>query len=112
MEELLPIIGSKLREVLECQGVNVWLLQPDESLELMHQAGFDPTTLAGSRQKPGEGVPGDVSDNGEGVLIDPEEDERLIKRNSAVTQSPVPSLLVGPIMDKESLVGAGAAVNK
>src|SRR5260370_7508211 len=64
MDELLPIIGSKLREVLECQGVNVWLLQPDESLELMHQAGFDPTTLAGGRQKYGEGVAGDGSDKG------------------------------------------------
>ena len=112
MDELLPIIGSKLREVLECKSVNVWLLQADESLELMHQAGFDPTTLAGSRQRPGEGVPGDVSDNGEAVLIDQEEDERLIKRNAAVTESPVRSLLVVPIMDKESLVGVIEAVNK
>ena len=112
MDELLPIIGSKLREVLECKSVNVWLLQADESLELMHQAGFDPTTLAGSRQRPGEGVPGDVSDNGEAVLIDQEEDERLIKRNAAVTESPVRSLLVVPIMDKESLVGVVEAVNK
>src|SRR5260370_1648118 len=69
MDELLPIIGSKLREVMECEAVNLWLLQPDESLELMHQAGFDPTTRAGSRQRPGEGVGGDVSDNGEAVLI-------------------------------------------
>src|SRR5260370_444043 len=45
MDELLPIIGSKLSEVLGRKSVNVWLLQADESLELMHQAGFDPTTL-------------------------------------------------------------------
>jgi RND family efflux transporter MFP subunit len=112
MDELLPIIGSKFREVMECEGVNLWLLQPDETLELMHQAGFDPTTQAGSRQKPGEGVAGDVSDNGEAVLIDQEDDERLIKRNAGVTEGGVVTLLVVPIMDKESLVGVVEAVNK
>jgi RND family efflux transporter MFP subunit len=112
MDELLPIIGSKLREVMECEGVNLWLLQPDETLELMHQAGLDPTTQLGSRQKPGEGVAGDVSDNGESVLIDQENDERLIKRNAGVTEGGVVSLLVVPIMDKESLVGVVEAVNK
>src|SRR5260370_21500054 len=69
MDELLPIIGSKLREVMECEAVNLWLLQPDESLELMHQAGIDPTKRAGSRQQPGESVADNVSDNGEPVLI-------------------------------------------
>jgi RND family efflux transporter MFP subunit len=112
MDELLPIIGSKFREVMECEGVNLWLLQPDETLELMHQAGFDPTTPAGSRQKPGEGAAGDVSDNGEAVLIDQEDDERLIKRNAQITEGGVVSLLVVPIMDKESLVGVVEAVNK
>jgi RND family efflux transporter MFP subunit len=112
MDELLPIIGSKFREVMECEGVNLWLLQPDETLELMHQAGFEPTTQSGSRQKPGEGVAGDVSDNGEAVLIDQEGDERLIKRNAGVTEGGVVSLLVVPIMDKESLVGVVEAVNK
>ena len=36
LDQLLPIIGLKFKEVLECQAVNVWLLQPDESLLLMH----------------------------------------------------------------------------
>src|SRR5260370_10647698 len=112
MDELLPIIGSKLREVMECEAVNLSLLQPDESLELMHQAGIDPTTRAGSRQRPGESVAGDVSDNGEAVLIDREEDERLAKRNAGLTEGGVRSLLVVPIMDKESLVGVVEAINK
>src|SRR6202521_1903035 len=112
MDELLPIIDSKFREVMECEAVNLWLLQPDESLELMHQAGFDPTTRVGGRQRPGEGVAGDVSDNGETVLIDREEDERLMKRNAGITEDAVRSLLVVPIMDRESLVGVVEAVNK
>jgi RND family efflux transporter MFP subunit len=112
MDELLPIIGSRFCDVMECEGVNLWLLQPDETLDLMHQAGRDPTTQMGSRQKPGEGVAGDVSENGEAVLIDQEDDERLIKRNEQVTEGGVVSLLVVPIMDKEALVGVVEAVNK
>jgi RND family efflux transporter MFP subunit len=112
MDELLPIIGSKFREVLECEGVNVWLLQPDESLALMHQAGADPTVLPDSIQRPGEGVAGDVSDNGEAVLIDQADDARLLKRNAGVAEGGARSLLVAPIMDKESLVGVVEATNK
>src|SRR4029077_9130331 len=58
MDELLPLIAEKFREVLECSAINLWLLRGDESLQLMHQAGSDPTTPEGSIQKPGEGIPG------------------------------------------------------
>src|SRR5436305_4577325 len=70
LDQLLPIIGSKFREILECHAVNLWLLQGDESLQLMHQAGVDPTVQQETTQRPGEGVAGDVSDNGEPVLIE------------------------------------------
>jgi RND family efflux transporter MFP subunit len=112
MDELLPIIGSKFLEVMECEAINLWLLMPDESLKLMFQAGFDETTPAESTQKPGEGIPGDVSDNGEAVLIEGEDDPRLIKRNEGIMEGRVISLLVVPLMDKESLVGVVEAVNK
>src|SRR5215471_14447331 len=68
LDQLLPIIGSKFREILECQAVNLWLLQGDESLSLMHQSGVDPTVHEGEAQMPGDGVAGDVSDNGEPAL--------------------------------------------
>jgi len=112
MDELLPIIGSKFREVMECEAINLWLLMPDESLKLMQQAGIDGTTPAESTQKPGDGIPGDVSDSGEAILIDQADDPRLAKRNEGITEGPILSLLVVPIMDKESLVGVVEAVNK
>jgi RND family efflux transporter MFP subunit len=111
MDELLPIIGSKFREVMECQAINLWLVQPDESLELMHQSGDDPTTPAGSVQRPGEGVPGNVSEDGVAVLLSDPHDERLQKRNAGA-DGVVTSLLVAPIMDQESLVGVVEAINK
>jgi RND family efflux transporter MFP subunit len=112
MDQLLPIIGSKVREMLECEAVNVWLLEPDESLRLMYQAGSDPTVKEGLSQRPGEGVPGDVSDNGEPVLIERADDERLVRRNQGVDEGRVLSLIVTPIMDQESLVGVIEAANK
>ncbi len=112
MNQLLPIIGSKVREMLDCEAVNLWLLEPDESLRLMHQAGTDLTVREGASQKPGEGVAGDVSDNGEPVLIERSDDERLVRRNQGVEEGGVASLIVAPIMDQESLVGVVEAVNK
>jgi RND family efflux transporter MFP subunit len=112
MAELLPIIGSKIREVMECQAVNIWLLQPDESVEVMHQAGSDPTMPHGSSQKAGEGLAGAVSDNGEPLLIDNPEDPRLVQRNNGAQSGGVASLAIVPIMDKESLVGVIEVVNK
>ncbi|MBZ5541289.1 MAG: efflux RND transporter periplasmic adaptor subunit [Acidobacteriia bacterium] len=112
MDELLPIIGNKFCEVLECQGVNLWLLQGDESIELLHQAGVDVTVEQGMVQKPGEGLAGAVSDTGEAVLLADAEDERLIARNQGVEEGAVQSILVVPILDKESLIGVAEAVNK
>ena len=112
MDELLVIIGSKLREVMECQAMNIWLIQPDESVKLSHQAGFDPTMPKGSSQGPGEGLAGSVSDTGEALLIADPEDERLIKRNGQVGEGHIASLLVVPILDKGVLVGVVEAVNK
>jgi RND family efflux transporter MFP subunit len=112
MDELLALIGSKLREVMECQAVNIWLLQPDESVKLTHQAGFDPTARPGSSQAAGEGLVGGVSDTGESLLLTDFEDERLIQRNEGVEEGRAASLLVVPILDKGALVGVIEAVNK
>ena len=111
MNELLELIGTKFCELIECASVNVWLLQGDETVELMYQTGHDPTVKRGNVQGPGEGLAGTVSDTGEGLLITDPEDERLIERNAGVDEG-VESILVVPIMDKEFLVGVVEAVNK
>lgn len=112
MDELLPLIGSKFSEILECQAVNIWLLQPDESVELMHQAGEDPTSFKGQVLKANEGVAGTISDNGETVCITDASDARLAQRNQAAPEYAVVSLIAAPVMDKTALVGVVEAVNK
>jgi RND family efflux transporter MFP subunit len=112
MDELLPLIGSKFSDVLSCQAVNIWLMLPDENVELMHQAGEDPTAFKGQILKPGEGIAGALSDSGESVCIAETNDARLMQRNQAVGGMPVRSLIAAPIMDKSALVGIVEAVNK
>jgi GAF domain-containing protein len=112
MEELLPLIGTKFSEVLACAAVNIWLLLPDESVELMHQSGEDPTVFHGQKLKAGEGIAGKLSDDGEPVCIEDASDARLADRNKASPETPVGTLLAVPILDKAALVGVVEAVNK
>ena len=112
MEQLLPLIGSKFSEILGAQAINIWLLHPDETIELMHQSGEDHTSFQGQTLKPNEGVAGAVSDNGEGVCISDPTDARLTQRNAAAGEPLVQSLLAAPIMDRGSLVGVVEVVNR
>jgi RND family efflux transporter MFP subunit len=111
MDQLLPIIASKIRDMLECECVNVWMLKGDESIELMHQSGTDLTSNQGEVQRPGEGIPGDVSDSGEAVTISDSSDPRLTARNNGHS-SGVHSLIVAPLLDQGALVGVIEATNK
>ena len=43
MDELNPIITAKVREILEAQAVNLWLVKDEQELLLMDRAGEDPT---------------------------------------------------------------------
>jgi RND family efflux transporter MFP subunit len=112
MDQLLPIIGNKTREMLECAGVNIWLVQGDGSVLLMHQAGIDSSVQQNMIQRSGEGIAGDVSDNGEPVLVETADDERLTRRNANMEQGQVESMVAVPLIDKGSLVGVVEAVNR
>ena len=112
MDELLPLIGAKFSEILESHAANIWLLHPDESVELMHQAGEDSTVFKGQKLKPGEGIAGAISDTGETVCIADPQEPRLVSRNQTAPESPVRSLIAAPIMDKNALVGVVEVVNR
>jgi RND family efflux transporter MFP subunit len=111
MDELLETVAKKFQEVMSVQGINVWMVSGD-SVELMSQGGSDPTVQSGAAQKAGDGIAGDLSENGEIVLIENGEDERLQKRNAGVEEGAVFSLLAAPLMEHENLVGLVEAVNR
>jgi RND family efflux transporter MFP subunit len=111
MYELLGTIARKFQEVMNVQGVNIWMVNND-ALQLVNSEGFDPTVSVGQIQKSGEGVAGDISDTGEPVLIDDPADERLQKRNANHEDSAVFSLVAAALMEQENLVGVVEAVNR
>ncbi|MGA2372160.1 MAG: GAF domain-containing protein [Candidatus Korobacteraceae bacterium] len=111
LDDLLPMIAKKFAEVMNVQGINLWMVNGDV-LELISQAGFDGTVVVGNLQRAGEGIAGDLSESGESVLIDDPEDERLQKRNTGHEDSRVFSLVAAPLMELESLVGVVEAVNR
>jgi RND family efflux transporter MFP subunit len=111
MEELLPMIAKKFQEVMGVQGVNLWMIKNDV-LELVNCAGFDPSVQLGQVQQPGEGVAGDVSDEGEPMLIHDPADARLQKRNAGHEDNPVFSVVASALLERECLVGVVEAVNR
>ena len=111
MDQLLEIITSKFREVTGVQAVSLWLVEGDD-LVLMSCSGVDPAFEVGARQKAGEGIVAQVSDNGEAVLIESAEDERLQRRNRGVEEGQAFSLLAAPVIHGGALVGVVEAINK
>jgi RND family efflux transporter MFP subunit len=111
MNELLEMIAKKFAEVLNVQGIDLWMVN-DEAVELVSQAGYDATVSLGAVQKEGEGIAGTISDSAESVLIDDPDDERLQKRNAGFDDAAVFSIMAAPLMEHEHLVGVVEAVNR
>jgi RND family efflux transporter MFP subunit len=112
IEELLPLIASKFREILDAQAVNLWMVQDKDTLLLTNRGGDDPTTEIESVQALGEGVAFVVSESGEPVLITDAEDERLRSRNERAGGRGVRSLMAVPLTDRTECVGVAEVVNK
>ncbi len=103
MQSLWPLICSKVQELTDATGVNLWMVDKDDLL-LVQQAGFDPTREAGAREPEGGGIAGEVSANAEPVLLGAD-DPRLVKRNQDAGDTQIVSLMAAALMDGESLVG-------
>ncbi|HUK87461.1 MAG TPA: GAF domain-containing protein, partial [Terriglobales bacterium] len=114
MDELLPIITAKFRELLDTQAVNLWLVQGD-SLLLASQAGTDVTAEPGATLKAGGGAVWEVSESGEALAINEPGDERLAKRNAGLeegAEGAVFSLMATPVVHGGAVVGVAEAVNR
>jgi RND family efflux transporter MFP subunit len=111
MDELNPLITAKVRELLEAQAVNLWLVKDEHELVLMDRAGEDPTRQVGCSEKTGEGYVADVSDSGEPLIIEAADDERLQRRNASVPGA-IFSAMVAPVVAKGFEVGLIEVINK
>ncbi len=110
MDELNPIITAKVRELLEVEAVNLWLVKDEQELLLMDQSGQDSTRQAGDSEKTGEGYVAEVSDSGESLIIDDANDARLLRRNAGA--GGIFSAIAVPLVAKGFEVGVIEALNK
>ena len=101
--------------MLECQAIHLWLFDGAQ-LRLMSSSGEDDTVQLRIIQEPGEGYVADMAEEGEPLLIADADDERLLLRNAALTESaatpPITNALVVPLMQEGAEIGVLEAVNK
>ena len=115
LDEVTAMAPTKTRAMLACQAMHLWLFD-GEILRLMASSGDDATVQQGITQAAGRGYVADMAEEGETVLIDDPDDERLALRNAPLAANPatppiVTALLV-PLMQGEAEVGVLEAVNK
>ncbi len=103
MQNLWMLICSKVLELTDGTGVNLWMVDKEDLL-LVRQAGVDPTREVGAREAEGVGIAGEVSGSAEPVLI-AGDDPRLTQRNREAGDTPLTSVMAAALMDGESLVG-------
>ena len=111
MDELNPLITAKVRQLLEAQAVNLWMVKDDQELLLMDRSGVDATCEVGASEKTGEGYVSEVSDSGEPLTIDDPNDERLQRRN-AHHEGAIFSAMLAPLVVKGFEVGVLEVINK
>ena len=112
--EVIQLIPEKTRPMLDCQAMHLWLFEGD-ALKLMATGGHDSTIEAGATQSAGQGYVGDMAEEGEALLIDDPQDERLTLRNSVLEENDafrITTALIVPLMQEEAEVGVLEAVNR
>ena len=114
LEDLCPIVTSKIRDILGAQACNLWLVAADgQSLEFVHQDGEDPTTTAESEISMGEGFVGVVARDGKGRVAEDASVEALLDpRRSAVEGFTITSAMAAPLLKDDRVLGVVEVLNK
>jgi RND family efflux transporter MFP subunit len=115
MDAVIAMVPAKAIAMLPCQAMHLWLFDgPD--LRMVAGEGADDTVELGGIEAPGEGYLADMAEEGEPLLIDDPDDERLQVRNARrseeSTAPPVSNALLVPLIQGESEVGVLEAINR
>ena len=115
LDEVTALIPQKIRPMLDCQAVHLWLFDGD-ILRLTASSGDDASVTLLMSQRPGDGYVADMAEEGEVLLIDDPADERLARRNARLGPSPatppITNALLVPVLQDEAEVGVLEAINK
>jgi len=116
LEELIPLVISKCREVLDADGVSVLLLDEERNeLYFPYVSEDDPEVarrLSGLRIPAGSGVAGAALRSGQAERVDdPQSDSRFYSEVDRKTGVTTKSLLVAPLLVGDGRLGVIEAVN-
>ncbi|HKW87548.1 MAG TPA: GAF domain-containing protein [Candidatus Acidoferrales bacterium] len=114
MDELLPVVVEKIRDILGAEACNLWLVDADAGdLYAVQQAGEDPTLGEDARCPMGEGVLGRAAQTGQARLVeDAAEEELLAERQRKSEEFQIESMMCAPLLKGQEVVGAVEVINK
>jgi len=115
MDAVIAMVPAKAIAMLPCQAFNLWMFDGAD-LRMVAGVGHDDTVELGTIEAPGAGYVADMAEEGEPLLIDDPDDERLQARNArrseGSTMTPVSNVLLVPLIQDEAEVGVLEAINR
>jgi GAF domain-containing protein len=115
LEELLPIVAGKIRDILGAGACNLWLVDTEASeMYVAKQAGEDPTVEEGSRAPLDQGLFAEITQQANPKLIEAAaEDVNLEERRQAGGEDfQIESWMGAPLRKEDEVLGVVEIVNK
>ncbi len=114
LNELMPIVAGKIRDILHAQICNLWLISSSgEELELTQKDGNDPTLEADATAPLDSGHLGQVAKTATARLIEnPADEESLAERLKAAQDFEIQSIICAPLIKNEQVIGVIELINK
>lgn len=113
IEELLPIVAGKVRDIIGAEACNVWMVDAEANqLYLAEQAGEDPTVDEDTRASLTEGLLGGVAQQANSRLVDdPGEESDLVDRQAKGAEFEFQSWMAAPLRKGDEVLGVLELVN-
>lgn len=114
LTDLLPIMAEKVFSLLGAQACNLWLVDSEQKdLYFAQQVGEDPTTNEDDRLPLGEGLIGQVAQQGEArLVVDAEEEPLLAARQPVGGDFRIATVMCAPLPKDDRVLGVIEVVNK
>jgi RND family efflux transporter MFP subunit len=114
LEELLPIVAGKIRDILGAGACNLWLASADgEQLTLAKQIGEDPTIEEDATAPLNEGLLADIAQQANPKLLeDPSEEPALAERIEKGGDFEIQSWMGAPLRKDDEVLGVVEIINK